>query len=239
MKKSKIMIVDDEPKILRFVAANLKSLGYDTIACLNGQEALDKFDIFDPDLVLLDVMMPAIDGFEVLRQLRSISDVPVIMLTARSNSLDKVTGLDSGADDYLTKPFSLEELFARVRAVLRRARGRAEEPEKQEDLEVDKVRVNLAQRRTFIGDEELKLTETEFRLFLLLVQNTEKVMTHEELLTQVWGLEYRDEVEYLRVAIARIRQKIKNIEPGKNIIITYPGVGYMFQNNNPFPKSHS
>ncbi|WP_313640733.1 response regulator transcription factor [Paenibacillus sp.] len=239
MKKLKIMIVDDEPKILRFVSANLKSLGYDTSSCLNGREALDKFDIFDPDLVLLDVMMPNMDGFEVLRQLRSISDVPVIMLTARSNSLDKVTGLDGGADDYLTKPFSLEELFARVRAVLRRARGRAEEPEKQEDLEVDKVRVNLAQRRTFIGDEELKLTETEFRLFLLLVQNTEKVMTHEELLTQVWGLEYRDEVEYLRVAIARIRQKIKNIEPGKNIIITYPGVGYMFQNNNPFPKNYS
>ncbi|MEJ8547557.1 response regulator transcription factor [Brevibacillus borstelensis] len=229
MLKQKIMIVDDEKKILRFISANLKSLGYETATCLSGPEALENFDLINPTLVLLDIMMPEMDGFEVLKRLRSFSDVPVIILTARSNANDKVYGLNLGADDYLTKPFSLDELFARVNAVLRRYEGRLPiEPEASELVSGD-VTVNLAQRRIWVKETELKLTETEYNLFILLMQNSGKVMTHEQLLGEVWGSEYRDEVEYLRVAIARIRQKLKQIDSDQKLIVTYPGVGYMIK----------
>jgi len=227
--KQKIMIVDDEPKIIRFVAANLKSLGYETLASQSGQEALEAIESFDPDLVLLDLMMPGMDGFEVLKRLRTYSSVPVIMLTARSNSSDKVQGLNLGADDYLTKPFSLDELFARVNAVLRRMNGRVTPLVQTNEIALGPVTVNLAQRRTWLNDTEIKFTETEYNLFALLLQHAGKVMTHEQLLSEVWGSEYRDEVEYLRVTIARIRQKIKSAAEGLDFIVTYPGVGYMAQ----------
>lgn len=228
MKKHKILIVDDEPKIIRFISANLKSLGHETAACSNGPEALESIDSFDPDLLLLDIMMPGMDGFEVLRRLRSFSNVPVIILTARSDSSDKVQGLNLGADDYLTKPFSLDELFARVNAVLRRFEGRTLAPSSSSSgIELGPVRLNLAQRRTWLGEAEVKFTETEYNLFVLLIQNAGKVMTHEQLLSDVWGSEYRDDVEYLRVAIARIRQKLKQIDDTPDLIVTYPGVGYM------------
>ncbi|MDD9266918.1 response regulator transcription factor [Paenibacillus sp. GCM10023248] len=232
MNKKKIMIVDDEPKIVRFVAANLKSLDFETMTCQSGAEALEKVEAFDPDLILLDLMMPGMDGFEVLKRLRSYSGVPVIMLTARSNGADKVQGLNLGADDYLTKPFSLDELFARVNAVLRRMDGRMAPPAAASEITLGAVTVNLAQRRIWLGETEVKLTETEYNLFALLLQHAGKVMTHEQLLSEVWGSEYRDEVEYLRVTIARIRQKIKSAAEGQELaaaelIVTYPGVGYM------------
>ncbi|MEW9700938.1 response regulator transcription factor [Paenibacillus sp. SI8] len=227
MKKQKIMIVDDEPKIVRFVAANLKSLDFETLTCQSGAEALDEVEGFDPDLILLDLMMPGMDGFEVLKRLRTYSSVPVIMLTARSNSSDKVQGLNLGADDYLTKPFSLEELFARVNAVLRRMDGRMSAHATISEITLGPVTVNLAQRRTWLNDTEIKFTETEYNLFALLLQHADKVMTHEQLLSEVWGSEYRDEVEYLRVTIARIRQKVKAAAEGLDLIVTYPGVGYM------------
>ncbi|MFD0695700.1 response regulator transcription factor [Paenibacillus sp. GCM10027628] len=229
MKRQKIMIVDDEPKIVRFVAANLKSLNFATLTCQSGAEALEKVEAFDPDLILLDLMMPGMDGFDVLKRLRTYSSVPVIMLTARSNSSDKVQGLNLGADDYLTKPFSLDELFARVNAVLRRMDGRMTAPEATSEITLGPVTVNLAQRRTWLNATEVKFTETEYNLFALLLQHAGKVMTHEQLLSEVWGSEYRDEVEYLRVTIARIRQKVKNIAEGLDLIVTYPGVGYMAQ----------
>ncbi|MCY9667056.1 response regulator transcription factor [Paenibacillus alginolyticus] len=230
MNKKKIMIVDDEPKIVRFVAANLKSLDFETLACQSGAEALEKVEGFDPDLILLDLMMPGMDGFEVLKRLRSYSSVPVIMLTARSNGADKVQGLNLGADDYLTKPFSLDELFARVNAVLRRMDGRMATTVTTSEITLGPVTANLAQRRIWLGDSEIKLTETEYNLFALLLQHAGKVMTHEQLLSEIWGSEYRDEVEYLWVTIARIRQKIKSLAEGQEtveIIVTYPGVGYM------------
>ncbi|MGG1514748.1 response regulator transcription factor [Paenibacillus oryzisoli] len=227
MSGKRILIVDDEPKIIRFIAANLKSLQYETAACQSGAEALEQVDLFDPDLILLDLMMPGMDGFEVLRRLRSFSSVPVIMLTARSNSADKVQGLNLGADDYLTKPFSLDELFARVNAVLRRLDGRMPAPAAASELVVGPVTVQLAQRSVKVGGTLLKLTETEYNLFVLLLQNADKVMTHEQLLSEIWGSEYRDEVEYLRVTIARIRQKLKAHAGGQELIVTYPGVGYM------------
>ncbi|NOU69127.1 response regulator [Paenibacillus sp. LMG 31461] len=227
MSAKKIMIVDDEPKIIRFIAANLKSLGFETVACQSGAEALEKMEAVDPDLILLDLMMPGMDGFEVLRRLRAYSSVPVIMLTARSNGADKVQGLNLGADDYLTKPFSLDELFARVNAVLRRLDGRMPSPSTVSELTVGPVNVNLAQRRIRLGGTEVKFTETEYNLFVLLLQHEGKVMTHEQLLSEIWGSEYRDEVEYLRVTIARIRQKLKAHTEGQELIVTYPGVGYM------------
>ncbi|MZQ83987.1 response regulator [Paenibacillus sp. 5J-6] len=229
MNKKKIMIVDDEPKIVRFVAANLKSLDFETLTCQSGAEALEKAEEFDPDLILLDLMMPGMDGFDVLKRLRSYSSVPVIMLTARSNGADKVQGLNLGADDYLTKPFSLDELFARVNAVLRRMDGRMAPPVTTSEITLGPVTANLAQRRIWLGDTEVKFTETEYNLFALLLQHAGKVMTHEQLLSEVWGSEYRDEVEYLRVTIARIRQKIKSAAEGAaaELIVTYPGVGYM------------
>lgn len=230
MNKKKIMIVDDEPKIVRFVAANLKSLDFETLACQSGAEALEKVEGFDPDLILLDLMMPGMDGFDVLKRLRSYSSVPVIMLTARSNGADKVQGLNLGADDYLTKPFSLDELFARVNAVLRRMDGRMTTTVTTSEITLGPVTANLAQRRIWLGETEVKFTETEYNLFALLLQHAGKVMTHEQLLSEIWGSEYRDEVEYLRVTIARIRQKIKSLAEGQEtveIIVTYPGVGYM------------
>ncbi|CAH1213228.1 Transcriptional regulatory protein WalR [Paenibacillus allorhizoplanae] len=227
MSAKKIMIVDDEPKIIRFIAANLKSLGFETVACQNGAEALEKAEAVDPDLILLDLMMPGMDGFEVLRRLRTYSSVPVIMLTARSNGADKVQGLNLGADDYLTKPFSLDELFARVNAVLRRLDGRMPAPATTSELINGPVTVNLAQRRIWVSEAEVKFTETEYNLFVLLLQHEGKVMTHEQLLSEIWGSEYRDEVEYLRVTIARIRQKLKAHTEGQELIVTYPGVGYM------------
>lgn len=232
MNKKKIMIVDDEPKIVRFVAANLKSLDFETLTCQSGAEALEKAEAFDPDLILLDLMMPGMDGFDVLKRLRSYSGVPVIMLTARSNGADKVQGLNLGADDYLTKPFSLDELFARVNAVLRRMDGRMAPPAATSEITLGAVTANLAQRRIWLGEAEVKLTETEYNLFALLLQHAGKVMTHEQLLSEVWGSEYRDEVEYLRVTIARIRQKLKSSAEAQELasaelIVTYPGVGYM------------
>jgi len=228
MNKHKILIVDDEPKIIRFISANLKSLGHETAACSNGPDALEMVDSFDPDLMLLDIMMPGMDGFETLRRLRTFSNVPVIILTARSDSSDKVQGLNLGADDYLTKPFSLDELFARVNAVLRRFEGRsAAHSAASSELRSGAVTLNLAQRRTWLADTEIKFTETEYNLFVLLIQNAGKVMTHEQLLSDVWGSEYRDDVEYLRVAIARIRQKLKQADDELDLIVTYPGVGYM------------
>ncbi|MGO0058885.1 response regulator transcription factor [Brevibacillus fluminis] len=227
MKKPKILIVDDEPKIIRFISANLKSIGFETASCTSGSEALDQIDLFDPDLILLDIMMPGMDGFEVLKRLRSFSNVPVIILTARSNSTDKVQGLNEGADDYLTKPFALDELFARVHAVLRRADSRPVNPIGISELQNGPLTVNLGQRRIWLHDTEIKFTDTEYKLFVLLLQNAGKVMTHEQLLSDIWGSEYRDDVEYLRVAIARVRQKIKQVDQESNLIVTYPGVGYM------------
>ncbi|WP_425058977.1 Transcriptional regulatory protein WalR [Sporomusa carbonis] len=231
MKKYKILIVDDEPKISRFISANLKSLDYEPYTLLNGSEALEKFESLDPDLVLLDIMMPGLDGFEVLKRLRTFSNVPVIILTARGDSNDKVHGLNLGADDYLTKPFSLDELFARVKAVLRRFDTRLNHNHTTTEIKNGEVTINLAQQRIWIGNRELKLTETEYKLFSLLMLNAGKVLTHEQLLSDVWGNEYRDEVGYLRVAVARIRQKIKNMDFDGSFIVTYPGLGYMISDS--------
>lgn len=230
--KQKICVVDDEAKILRFISANLKSVGYDVTTVESGESLLEKFDLISPDLILLDIMMPGQDGFYVLEELRKFSNVPVIMLTARSNSKDKVQGLNLGADDYLTKPFSLDELFARVNAVLRRIQ---DSPAEQHSVNTSSVKtgeleIDLGSKRCWINQSELKLTQTEFLLVEILAMNIDKVVQHESLLSEVWGPQYRDDIEYLRVAIARIRRKIKeNLVNKEEYIITYPGLGYMLK----------
>lgn len=231
MKKQMIYIVDDEPKILRFVSANLKSVGYDATTAKSGEEFLENFDLISPDLVLLDIMMPGHDGFYVLQELRKFTDVPVIMLTARSNPQDKVQGLNVGADDYLTKPFSLDELFARVNAVLRRSQsGSGEQHPESSSIYTGKMEVNVGSKRCWIEGHEFKLTQTEYAIMESLALNLDKVVPHEKLLSDVWGPQYRDDVEYLRVAIARIRRKLKKLsQKQEEYIITYPGLGYMLR----------
>ncbi|KGR73529.1 response regulator transcription factor [Ureibacillus manganicus] len=232
MNTQKICIVDDEPKILRFIAANLKSIGYEVSTMSSGEELLEKFDLVSPDLILLDIMMPGQDGFLVLEKLRKFSNVPVIMLTARSNAKDKVQGLNVGADDYLTKPFSLEELFARVNAVLRRSKLTSADSKMIETsvITTGELAFDLGSKRCWINDEEFKLTPTEYSVMEILALNLDKVVQHETLLSEVWGPQYRDDVEYLRVGIARIRRKIKKaLQKEEEYIITYPGLGYMLK----------
>ncbi len=232
LNTQKICIVDDEPKILRFIAANLKSIGYEVSTMSSGEELLEKFDLVSPDLILLDIMMPGQDGFLVLEKLRKFSNVPVIMLTARSNAKDKVQGLNVGADDYLTKPFSLEELFARVNAVLRRSKLTSADSKMIETsvITTGELAFDLGSKRCWINDEEFKLTPTEYSVMEILALNLDKVVQHETLLSEVWGPQYRDDVEYLRVGIARIRRKIKKaLQKEEEYIITYPGLGYMLK----------
>lgn len=234
--KQKICIVDDEAKILRFISANLKSIGYEVESVLSGKELLEKYDLISPDLILLDIMMPDFDGFYVLEELRKFSNVPVIMLTARGNPQDKVQGLNLGADDYLTKPFSLDELFARVNAVLRRsAPNTAEHFEPSSSIvETGELKIDIGSKRCWMNDKELKLTQIEFSILEILALNIDKVVQHENLLAQVWGPQYRDDIEYIRVAIARIRRKFKEMKQKQlEYIITYPGLGYMLKSISP------
>lgn len=230
--KQKICVVDDEAKILRFVAANLKSVGYEVVTASSGKELLEEFDLHSPDLILLDIMMPEMDGFFVLEEVRKFSNVPIIMLTARGNPQDKVRGLNLGADDYLTKPFSLDELFARVNAVLRRTSPQV--PIVSEagtsTVQTGELKLDIGSKRCWIDDKEIKLTQTEFAIIEILALNIDKVVQHETILTKVWGAQYVNDVEYLRVAIARIRKKLKDqLAEKQDYIITYPGLGYMLK----------
>lgn len=232
MKNHKICVVDDEMKILRFVSANLKSIGYEVTTASSGDELFEKFDLFSPDLILLDIMMPGQDGFYVLEKLRKFSDVPVIMLTARSNPKDKVQGLNVGADDYLTKPFSLDELFARVNAVLRRSQSAHSEPmtNQKSVVRTGELTIDMGSSRCWINDKEFKLTHTEYSVMEILALNLDKVVPHETILSEVWGPQYRDDIDYLRVGIARIRRKLKDaLSVKEEYIATYPGLGYMLR----------
>lgn len=229
--KQKIAILDDEPKILRFVAANLRTQNYEVMTYTNGHEMLEDFDRIMPDLVLLDILMPEIDGFEVLEAIRGFSDVPVIMLSACHDARDKVTALDLGSDDYMTKPFTLDELFARIRAVLRRTGNQFQPIEISTSDRINNLEIDYAKLRIFIDGKEVGVSNTEYKLFAYLSHNRGRVITHEELLGQIWGPEYRNDIDYLRVTIARLRQKLRKVNGENKVeyIITYPGVGYMIE----------
>ncbi len=226
MKKPTVLVVDDEPRILRFVRAELESAGFVVLTASEGAGALEVLEAENPDLVVLDVIMPGMDGFEVLRRLREQRAVPVILLTARGNDADKVRGLDLGADDYLTKPFSPDELSARIRAVLRRTSGPAKSPAAAR-FQVRDLVVDFDRRKVVVRGEEVQMSRTEWQLLQQLALNAGKVMLHEDLLVRTWGPEYREDVEYLRVWVSRLRRKIEDDPAHPVYLRTVPGVGYV------------
>lgn len=225
--KKRILIVDDELSILKFLRSNLEDRGYAIISATNGEEALAIIEREMPDLILLDVMMPQMDGFEVCRRLREWSQIPIIMLSARGDERDKVQCLDLGADDYIVKPFGSNELMARVRAVLRRTKMVSAPPTKSSITHGDLV-INFAKRQITFAGEDVKLTPTEYALLQELALNSGKVLTHTHLLNKVWGPEYRDEREYLHVFVRRLRSKLEPDPNNPTYIITVSGVGYQF-----------
>ncbi len=222
-----ILVVDDEPRMTRFIRMNLELEGYRVIEAHNGLEALDKVRTNLPSLVILDVMMPELDGFETLKILREISNVPVIMLTVRADEEDKVRGLELGADDYVTKPFGARELTSRVKAVLRRTEGPLAPEEAILRID-DRLSVDFNNHEIITEGECVKLRPTEFRLLYHLIENAGWVVPHEMLLAKVWGYEYREEIHYLRLYVAYLRQKIEPDPSHPRYILTERGVGYRF-----------
>jgi two-component system KDP operon response regulator KdpE len=226
-RKYRILVVDDERRMVGFIRLNLEQDGFEVIEAHNGNEALERLRDSLPDLILLDVMMPDLDGFEVLRTIREISQVPVIMLTAKGEEDDKVKGLELGADDYVTKPFSPRELVSRVKAVLRR--GSTFEEDEEGIIEVDdRLQIDFGRREVWVEGELVQLRPTEYRLLYHLVQNAGWVLTHDQILTKVWGYEYRDEPHYVRLYINYLRKKIEKDPSNPEYILTERGVGYRF-----------
>jgi DNA-binding response OmpR family regulator len=224
--RRRILVVDDEERMVRFIRMNLEHDGYQVMEALNGKQAIDKLRD-TPDLILLDVMMPDIDGFEVLEAVRQVSTVPVIMLTAKGEEDDRVRGLELGADDYVTKPFSPRELVSRVKAVLRRTEGATGSMHGL--IEVDeRLRIDFDRREIWLEGKLVKLRPTEYRLLYHLVQNAGWVVSHDQLLQKVWGYEYRDEPHYVRLYINYLRQKLEKDPSDPRYILTERGVGYRF-----------
>ena len=223
----RILIVDDEERMVRFIRLNLEHDGFQVLEAFNGTQAINKIRSNLPDLVLLDVMMPDIDGFEVLRIVREVSRVPVIMLTAKGEEEDRVRGLEMGADDYITKPFSPRELVSRVRAVLRRTEM-VESPT-HGPIEVDdRLKIDFDRREVWVEGRLVQLRPTEYRLLYHLVKNAGWVLTHDQILTKVWGYEYRDEPHYVRLYINYLRQKLEQDPANPKYILTERGIGYRF-----------
>ncbi len=220
-----ILIVDDEPRYLRLMEANLITEGYRVLKATNGQEAVHMVGDKHPDLVLLDVMMPVLDGFAACQRIREFSTVPIIIVTARGNENDRVRGLDLGADDYIVKPFSATELLARVRAVLRRAQNIGSSFQ-QTIFNHANLRIDFARAEVFKDDRIVYLSATEYRLLLQFAHNVGSVLTSEQLLVDVWGTEYREDKEILWVSISRLRQKLETDAKNPQHIVTRSGLGY-------------
>ncbi|MCA9966764.1 MAG: response regulator transcription factor [Anaerolineales bacterium] len=222
-----ILIVDDESRMRRFIRMNMELEGYQVIEADNGIKALDQIRQHNPDLLIMDVMMPEMDGFETLRLVREISTVPIILLTVKSDEEDKTRGLDLGADDYVTKPFSPRELSSRVGAVLRRASWPSPTPRTVLRID-DRLSVDFNRHQVIVDGERIELRPTEYRLLNHLIQNAGWVVPHDTLLAKVWGYEYREETHYLRLYINYLRKKIE-VDPTKpKYILTERGVGYRF-----------
>ncbi len=226
-ERKTILVVDDEARMRRFIRMNLELEGYQVSEAENGLQAVEKVREELPDLVLLDVMMPEMDGFEALETIRQTSNVPVIMLTIKSEENDKVRGLTGGADDYVTKPFSPRELTSRIEAILRRAAMPS--PTAKTSIKIDEdLVVDFKRREVLVRGEPVKLRPTEFRLLYHLVNNAGWVMTHETLLSKVWGYEYRDDTQLLRLYITYLRQKIEPDPANPKYIFNERGIGYRF-----------
>jgi two-component system KDP operon response regulator KdpE len=225
MDKKRILIVDDDPAILRLLSTNLKARGYEVVTATNGEESLEAVQQDYIDLIILDLMMPKVDGVEVCRRIREWSDVPIIILSARGDETDKVKCLELGADDYLTKPFGIAELMARIKTAFRH-RGDLTAIPSQSNFVYDGMEINFAKRRVTVNGHEITLTPTEYALLQHLAVNCDKVLTHSMLLQSVWGSEYSSEKEYLRVFVGRLRRKLEPDPKNPKFIQTIPGVGY-------------
>jgi two-component system KDP operon response regulator KdpE len=222
---SRVLVVDDEPQILRTLEVNLAARGYQVDLAPTGEAALDLAARAHPDLVILDLGLPRMDGIDVVRSLRSWSNVPILVLSARETERAKVAALDAGADDYVTKPFGMAELVARVRAALRRAAP----PEEQATIATDDFTVDLAAKRILAADGEVRLTPTQWHLVEVLVRNRGRLVSQRQLLQEVWGPTYSDQTHYLRVFLAQIRRKLEPDPSHPRYFVTEPGMGYRFE----------
>ena len=225
--RARILVVDDEPQLIRVLRTGLKSRGYDVRGASDGESGLETFNEWHPDLVITDLAMPNVDGLEFCRRLRAISQVPIIVLSAKGEEKTKVEALDIGADDFVTKPFGIDELLARVRASLRRANTPPINEAVQTTLDVGDFHVNLESREVNVRGNEIHLTPKEFDLLIYFIKHSGKVLTHRTLLAAVWGSNYVEQNEYLRVFIGNVRKKIEP-DATPRYIVTEPWIGYRF-----------
>jgi two-component system KDP operon response regulator KdpE len=225
---AKILVIDDEPQIQKLLRVTLKAQGFEVVAASTGEEGILQATMVRPDLIVLDLGLPDIPGMEVLHRIREWTQIPIVVLTAKDREEDKITALDSGADDYVTKPFGMGELLARIRVELRHNAKSQDEP----ILNFGRLVIDLSGRTVELNGEKIKLTPTEYELLKILATNAGRVMTHKQLLQQVWGgHQYDTDSHYLRVYIGHLRKKIE-IDPARpNLIITEPGIGYRFMTN--------
>ena len=226
MEKFRVLVVDDEQRILNFLSSKLKATGYETLTASNGIEALEQVQAQEPDLVVLDILMPQKDGFEMLKELRTFSPVPVIILSAKGANTDKVKGLSLGADDYLAKPFSPDELIARIEAVRRRLSLDGKR-KIRDQLSVGDLIIDFKKHLVITRGEEIRLTRIEWLLLSELAQNAGSLMLYSDLLTRIWGPEYRDDIQILRTWISRLREKIESGPDNPKLIRTIPKTGYI------------
>jgi two-component system KDP operon response regulator KdpE len=227
MKNCRILIVDDEPKLVHLVREILLATGYEVMAASSGEQAIEMVALEQPDLVLLDiVLLGSMDGYETARRMREFSNAPIIMLTARVREAEKLKGFDSGVDDYITKPFSSKELLARIRAVLKRCQGAAP-AQAETQIVCGDLHIDLLRREVAVGDRQVHLTPTEYNLLLEMALHHNQVLLHEQLLSAVWGPEYRNDVDYLRAYIHYLRKKLEPDPANPKLILSRPGVGYM------------
>lgn len=225
--KTRALVVEDDPNIVDLIRSNLAVRGFDTVISADGARALQLLDTEEPDIVLLDLMLPEADGFELCRLMRERSGVAIIVVSARGGERDKVTALNMGADDYLTKPFSIEELLARISATLRRTRPATTDGEVPQLITIGELRIDLAAEQVFRRGARVHLTPTEFALLRELATNRGKLLTHAHLLRRVWGHGYETETEYVRVYVRRLRAKLED-DGGTPLILTQPRAGYRF-----------
>lgn len=226
--RPRILVVDDEPQLTRVLRTGLKSRGYDVRAAADGLAGLETFSDWQPDLVITDLAMPNVDGLELCRRLRAISQVPIIVLSAKGEEKTKVAALDLGADDYVTKPFGIDELLARVRASLRRSSTDSKTEPEPKTLDSGDFHIDLESRKVTVRGSELHLTPKEFDLLVYFVKHAEKVLTHRTLLAAIWGGDYVEQDQYLRVFVGNLRKKLEKEVSGQNYIVTEPWVGYRF-----------
>jgi two-component system KDP operon response regulator KdpE len=227
-EKQRILIVDDEPQITRVLRTSLTSHGYDVRSAADGESALETFGDWRPDLVITDLSMPNLNGIELCRRLRKLSTVPIVVLSVKGEEKTKVEALDAGADDYVTKPFGMDELLARIRAALRRTRELQTDDPASPVLEAGDFRVDLEARSVTVGDRQVHLTPKEYDLLVYLIRHPGKVLTHRTLLAAVWGGNYVEQTEYLRVFIGQLRKKIEADSASPHYILTEPWIGYRF-----------